>query len=454
MPRRILAVVALATVALTYGYVVAWHPQIAFVGLFGAMLILGLSLPVSVWVVASIVATFLFKGLVTVGVLPSVATFSDIFLAWGALAAALLHAPRGSSTARRLFVLLGSLCAVAIFSALANGTGVVRPIVYIALLGVPFVIVLALILSPPTPAMRRIIGLTLLLCITAQVPLAYFQAAANGIGDSVQGSLLGAGAGAHVVAAIAVVGAVWIAFQDLALRLKLPIVLSLLIVPLLTDAKQVVLATPAMILAGQWRGYRDVLLRGGAIVVAVMGLFAFVPAGKSAAFFLERASEGRGGKQEASRLILDELRRDPATAMLGVGPAESVSRAAFMTTPLLLHSDSPLQFLGLPPARLASDIQLAATDASGGGTSFDSGISSALGVLGDLGAMGLLAYAGVIVVLYSALRRSGRSDATAAVCSIALFTILGLVFDWWEQPPFSIVVGTMIGLALTPEASK
>ena len=35
-----------------------------------------------------------------------------------------------------------------------------------------------------------------------------------------------------------------------------------------------------------------------------------------------------------------------------------------------------------------------------------------------------------------------------ATCALALFVVLGLVFDWWEQPPFGIVVGLLVGLAI------
>ena len=90
------------------------------------------------------------------------------------------------------------------------------------------------------------------------------------------------------------------------------------------------------------------------------------------------------------------LKTDPPALVLGLGPAETVSRAAFMTTPLLLHEDSPLHVLGLSPAKLAAKAQTDAFDASGGGTSFNTGISSALGVLGDLGIAGMLIYASMI----------------------------------------------------------
>ena len=91
------------------------------------------------------------------------------------------------------------------------------------------------------------------------------------------------------------------------------------------------------------------------------------------------------GKEAAAATVFGALRADPPALVLGLGPAETVSRAAYMTTPLLLHGDSPLHVLRLSPAKLAAKAQTDAFDASGGGTSFNTGVSSALGVVGDLG---------------------------------------------------------------------
>lgn len=62
--------------------------------------------------------------------------------------------------------------------------------------------------------------------------------------------------------------------------------------------------------------------------------------------------------------------------------------------------------------------------------------------------------------LYRALRNgsydcivsslAGRTHlaATAAAAGFALFLVLGLVFDWWEQPPFGVFIGVLAGLSL------
>jgi hypothetical protein len=140
---------------------------------------------------------------------------------------------------------------------------------------------------------------------------------------------------------------------------------------------------------------------------------------------------------------------DPAAVAFGQGPAETVSRAAFMTTPLFLGTDSPLAMLGLKPAVWATEAQDTAVEVSGGGTSFDSGTSSALGVLGDLGVFGLLAYAGLLLGLFVRLRRETSAEGIAAASGLALFIILGLVFDWWEQPPLGVTIAVLAGLSLS-----
>ena len=84
-----------------------------------------------------------------------------------------------------------------------------------------------------------------------------------------------------------------------------------------------------------------------------------------------------------------------------------------------------------------------------GGTSFNSGLSSALGILGDLGLAGTAAYAALYGSLFIAVRRLRSPEAVAATGGWAMWGVLGLVFDWWEQPPLSLVLAVLSGLALT-----
>jgi hypothetical protein len=453
---RVVVPVVVTGVAVATGYLVVASPQAALGFVLVAAAVTALAAPAARWVAAALVATLLFKGLVELGLLPSTATFFDMFLAWGALAAALLRNRRLPRSAAWPLWFLAGLAVCAFVSGAINGTEALRPFVYFFLLGTPFAIVAALVVDQPDARDRRLVRGLLVLALLTQIPVAFAQAALLGA-DDVQGTLIRAGAGAHVISAITLVGALWILLASpQRLWLRIAMASPLLLIPFLADAKQVILATPAMVIAGNWRGKRDVALRGFAVAVAVAALLTVVPAGGTAKGFIERSRAGQGGKEAAAATVFEALKRDPASFVLGVGPAESVSRAAFMTTPLLLHEDSPLHALGLEPAELAAKAQTNAEDASGGGTSFNTGISSALGVLGDLGILGALVYTCMIGYLFVALRRSRQREAVPATCALALFVVLGLVFDWWEQPPFGIVVGLLVGLALaqSPEPRK
>ena len=451
-----LTVPALVTgVAVTIGFLIGANPQAAlgFVLVTGAAAALGA--PAARWLCAAIVATLSFKALAYSGLLPSTATFVDMLLVWGALAAALLRHRKLPSQGVWLLRLLGGLALCALVSAAINGTELLRPVVYVLLLGTPFAVVIALVIDPPSPRDRRLLGRVLLAALLVQIPVALVQTMESGQGDLVQGTLVGAGAGAHVISAITVVGAIWVLVASpRALGVRLAIAVPLLLITFLADAKQVVLAMPAMVIAGNWRSKRDVVIRVSAVALAIVALLTVVPAGDTAKRFIERSRNGQGGKEAAAATVFGALKTDAPTLVLGLGPAETVSRAAFMTTPLLLQPDSPLHALGLKPAKLAAIAQTDAFDASGGGTSFNSGISSALGVLGDLGIAGALIYASMIGYLFVALRRSERREAVPATCALALFVVLGLVFDWWEQPPFGIVVGVLVGLALAQPSEQ
>lgn len=436
--------------SLAVGFMVSTRPQLSVAAVLGVIGVAALGAPASAWLGAALVATLSFKGLGTLGLIPSVATFADMFLVWGALLSGLLRSRRIPRSAVRPLRLLGALAVCMAASGALNQTEIVRPLVYLILLGTPFAAATALLVDPPSLRARRLLTRLLLVLLVVQIPVTLWQASVLDNADLVEGTLLGAGAGAHVISAIAVVGAIWIiSATPLTTRAKLATALPLLAVPFLADAKQVVFAAPAMLVAGNWRGTRDVVLRFSAVGIALFVLLTLIPAGKTATQFLENARAGRGGKEAATNVVFDALRSDPASLLLGLGPAESVSRAAFMTTPLLLDADSPLRVLGLEPAETALIVDTRARAVSGGYTSFDTGLSSALGVLGDIGVLGAAVYVALLLSFFAALRRSSSPTAVPATCGLALFSLLGLVFDWWEQPPFGILVGVLVGLALT-----
>ena len=456
-PRSALPWIGAALGSIALGVAVAMSLQVSFLLVIVLLGVATLAAPASAWVLCALVAAITFRGVVELGALPSVATFIDLPLAWGALAVGLLKRRTGPRLRSSHLRWLAGLGLAVVLAWVFHPSEVLRPVLYLALLGEPFAIIGALLADPPSPAMRRVLERTLVALLVIQVPLAFLQLATLGPADNVQGTLYGAGAGAHVISGVVVVGAIWLlargAGTGVLAGLRIPLVVALMVIPFIADAKQVILAMPAVLLA--WKpgtGRALAVVRAGVVVAAVVALFTLAPAGEATQLFIDRTQHGEGGKEATAVFVWDHAREDSSAVAFGQGPAETVSRAAFMTTDLFQRGDSPLAELGLEPAELALEAQGTALEASGGGTSFNSGTSSALGVLGDLGLIGLVAYVGMLLWLFVHLRRERSAEGVAAAAGIAMFGVLGLFFDWWEQPPFAVFVGVLAGLALSRSA--
>jgi hypothetical protein len=87
-------------------------------------------------------------------------------------------------------------------------------------------------------------------------------------------------------------------------------------------------------------------------------------------------------------------------------------------------------------------------------SSYQTSVSSALGVFGDLGLAGVLTYGALLVTLLLALAGSRSAEGIAAMSAVALFAVLGFIYGWWESPGLPAFVGILAGLALTERDSK
>ena len=446
------------SLALALGWGLTLNQQLSLLALVALLGVLASASPASAWVGAALVAALTFKGLATLGVLPSVATFVDLPLAWGALFVALIKGNEQTAFLRRHLQWLSALAVAVALAWAFNPSEFLRPVLYFMLLGEPFAIVGALIADPPSRRARLILERMLLALVVIQIPLCALQLLWIGPSDKVQGTLYGAAAGAHVTSAVVVVGAIWILSRVSTRQMHawwLIVVPLLFLIPFVADAKQVIVALPAIVLASSWRvGRGQLLVRSVLAVGSVVALFTLVPAGDAAERFITTGRED-GGKGAVAHFIWQRMGYDPASVAFGIGPAETVSRAAFMTV-YSPETGSPLASLGLRPAEIAVEAQGVAlggsyakwTDTS----SFNTGVSSTVGVLGDLGILGLVVYMGLLLSLFQRLRTESSPEAVAAAAGFALFFVLGLVFDWWEQPPFGVCLGVLAGLALSKGA--
>ena len=443
--------------SVTLGCAVARGPTTAFVVASLFCLPFLLALPSAAWIAAAVIVAVAFRGFIGLGLLPGYAQFLHILLAWGALGIALLQprarTPMALRTAKWLFLLAGAVTA----SALVNHPEPLRGPIYFALVAEPFAIVLALVADPPSAAWRhRLIRLCALL-VAVQVPLAYWQATTLSWGDAVQGTLYGSGAGAHVVGAIVAVGVLWYVAhtRSLASPLVLAVIASMMGVILIADAKQVAFALPVALLAQQRISGR--VLFGAAAAFACLLVLVNVRTFNQgyAVPYVDRALSGHSGKEAVARSLLRDATNDGGVLLVGRGPAETVSRAAFETVPAFQKEGSGLGALSLHPAIGPIDktvVAARATDqpvtANPSLDSFDSAESSGLGLFGDLGLLGSAAYLTLAGVVFAELRRRRSPEAFAAAGGFAMALLLGFVLDWWEEPPFTVFVGVLAGLAL------
>lgn len=419
----------------------------------GSALLLG---PVAAWAAAALLASILLPGLANLGWVSRLAGLIDIPLAWGALAAAGLHAAarRAPNPGGSFVRLLAALVGVVALSHALNGTvEVVRSISYLLLLGQPLALVVAFVIEPPSMRAVRSLSSLVIALAAIQVPTALYQAIALGLSDPVQGTLYGKGAGAHLVGAFTLMVALWLAASPGGVSSRArPLALMLLPVSFLADAKTPLLASVPMLLAS---GRRRSFVRPRTLVIAVLAalLLAYSP-GQVALDFLRRAWAGEWGKLKVAEVVWREISASPATLLFGTGPATTVSRASFMTTDLLLKPESPVALLGLRPSRVALEVDAAIKALGVGATSFNSGQSSALGVLGDLGILGLVVYLSFVVVVVRRLWETATPAARAVALAWVMHLALGIVFDWWEEPPFTVLLATLTGLELARRSSQ
>ncbi len=459
--------IACVALSIALGTEVVNAPQLAFLlALFPAMILMARR-SATIWVASAVSVAVLARGLVGLQLLPGYAQFAHVPLAWGAAWVALTRGGGRSALAHRCVGLLAVLGFAVVASTVLNQSQPLRGAAYLSILGEPIAILAALLVDPPDRRERTFLIRTCAALVAVQIPLAYAQAATRGFGDAVQGTLYGSGAGAHVMAGLVIVGAFWYightrrAFSPVSMG-----ILALMVgVILIADAKQVTFALPVVLIAQRTLSARSIVV-GAMALAAVFAVVHFHTLNQGYAVrYVDRALSGDTGKEAAAKLIWNDATADISIFIFGQGPAETVSRTAYETVPAYQKAESSLHVLGLEPAKTAieaEDLAVAAVKKTGRATqvepfnldSFDSGVSSGIGLFGDLGLFGFLAYGVLLSTIFLRLRRRKSAEALGAVSGFALLIILGFILDWWEQPAITLFLGTLAGLALTGESAE
>ena len=451
----------LVPLSIGLGVAIPREPQaaVAFLGVLLAVPLL--LLPPVQLLMGAVFLALVGPTFVTIGVLPSIVTFFDIPLVWLAATATLLQGKPDDSRSRMSKLLL-ILALLVTLSWVLNPSEILRPLLYMGLIGEPFAALYVFERAQPTDVDKRRLKWLLTALLLVQLPFGLGQIVSSGFGDPVEGTLWGAGNGTRTMAAIAAIGGFWFILRGLRADESYRIYMllagaCLLLWPLAADVRQIIFALPFGLLAAR-SGHRQFgsVVIAGALSAAMAWFLFYGPPGTLVRKYVDDARTGEGGKFASAEVVFEEGGDDNIELLFGLGPAESVSRTAFLTTPLFQEEDSPLTALGLHQSDVAVRADLAAkVDYAGSeGGSFHGGLSSFLGVFGDLGIAGLAVYLWMIGTTVFRLRKLRSPAGAAATAGWVIATLYAVTFDGWEQPPLMLFIAILSALAFSEAQGK
>ncbi len=395
-------VLLFAMLGLLVGSLAAGAPAYGFLLTAGVLFLAFTKAPAYMWASGSVLAAVISRVIVTGTGVPEVFNFVHFPLALAAACLAFGSKESRSPLTRWIEIGLGAFLLLCLLSTAVNGGELLRPFLTWLVFCEPFLVLYAILRTLSSEKARKLLWFLFLACVFLQVPLAVMQAIALGTGDPTQGSFTGMGAGSHIAGGVGLLGLIaCIARAMGSSSLKSGTMwavagAALLSVPILSDAKQAIVAFILAVSALTFGLMRRSLSLSLALLLLLGGVI-------SASLFLSSAfdyyledypilQEGARGKIEALSIITEQ-HETPAGLLVGLGSGNSVSRVGLMANPFYGREDSPVAVLGLKGAPTTDAIMEAwSSHQLWSRSSIWSGISSWNGLFGDLGILGLLIF--------------------------------------------------------------
>ena len=347
---------------------------------------------------------------------------------------------------------------VVLLSAVAHPDVPTRAVLFLLIAGEPLVVIWAIARWGVDERALHTVGVVALLLAAIQIPIGVYQGLAYGWSDPVQGTLVGHGAGHHVLGALFALALFIVIAAVLARRLNLLIglvgaVLCLGMTLATGSMAVLVIASFAAVLepliapSGRHLGMRFGRRVGTVMIVGLVGASVLILVAALYRGFYERAASlATSTDQPGLEIVWDRAMSDPLALLLGSGPGTSASRASLLLVDA--KPGSPLAFIGLEPTDLGVELRFATSNEEFGG-SVESAASSALAVAGDLGLVGLIAFVILFIVMW---KRAGRSTswlAPAGRAAVLMVAPLSLLDNWLEYPEFAIPFAILMGFVLS-----
>ncbi len=411
------------------------------------------------WVLGAILAAVLSRAAVAIGA-PHFLNFAHFPLVAGAVLVASWKGRSPSPAARMLGAGILGFLAVNLLSWLINGGEPLRPVLNWLVLSEPFLLVYALLKAAPEARWIPKLWRLILALGFVQVVLGVYQwqRLSHGNPDLVQGSFIRSGTGAHVAGSVVLLGVMVAVSQACtAKQMRARLLLFAMAAPLLglsviADAKQVILCfMPGLLLAilscTRLRPSQLLAPLGFASLLFYLAFLLYPPLQIIAN--QPFVAEGLAGKAEGATTIASMLSRRPGGWLLGLGPGDTVSRVALLTPDADLDPGSSVAALGLKTAPETRQLlALSQSNYIWSSSSVWSPVCSWFGLFGDLGLAGLALYLFMARGLWKALGGEKTWPSAAAKGSLVMVLGLGCVYDWLEEPAFTLLVGLIVSLAV------
>lgn len=450
--------IGLAGLSAAMGASIVTAPLFAWVLAIGAVLVLLLSAPAYYWAIAALVSATLFRPFTALGLAPSYINFFHFPLALLAGILACGKKPYQDAVTRKTGIGILALLLVCVVSWIANEGEVSRPFLEWLVFCEPFLALFAILRTDLTPRMYRASWALVLGIALVQVPVGYWQAINVGLSDDLQGTFIGQGAGAHVAGAVCLLGILICATRGAKTRSMTAkwcwflTATVLFTIPLLADANQVIVAGVlglglALITCLGINPVRLVLPVSAMATVVYFGYLFYEPLHRLSNSDLLR--DGIEGKIEGTNLVLSGMWHTPTFGVIGLGPGNSVSRVALMTSGADLKEGSPVALLGLKTAHVTREVeQLTESNYLWKSSSVWSSISSWTGLIGDLGPVGLGIYLWIVAQLWRAVSGSRDWESSVMRGAFLMVCFLGFIYSWLEEPGFTLMLAFIMGLAV------
>ncbi|HDD44553.1 MAG TPA: hypothetical protein ENG63_06820 [Candidatus Desulfofervidus auxilii] len=186
--------------------------------------------------------------------------------------------------------------------------------------------------------MNKLLQKLALIIPVAQIPFSIYQALHIGIGDSVQGTFAGQGAGHHVMGAISLLGVLYVLSKKIEKFnfniLDLILLFFLFLLSVLADAKQCLVAFVLGFLIFSLYLFKIDFKK--AIFVSTLCIFSlliivkYYPPIKHTILNRKLMSKGLAFKIDVSKIVISKNLERFSNFFIGQGPGQSVSRASLL----------------------------------------------------------------------------------------------------------------------------